>query len=249
MTSTQQLRNWWAPPCRGPWVTVPLHGEGRVTVRASIVDAVRALNAVLVRWDYRTRRDDTGAFVCRRITGGTGYSLHAYGIALDINWSSNPYGTRLVTDMPRGMVNEILALRTNSGAQLWRWGGEYRSVKDAMHYEIFCAPSDVATGIAGTSPGPYRPPTKQPSPAIISEEDDDMAKLIRSDPTQGGNGAVIAVAGLLRTSVSAGDFPRWQFLTGGPGATVNVDAQTFEFFIRNTGDAKNIDKLMFATKK
>lgn len=151
--STSQLRNAWAPACkpRSPQ-TVNLHGDGRVHVDGRVVPAVHALDAVLARWGYRTRRADTGAYNCRKITGGSGYSLHAYGIAVDINWTTNPYGKRLVTDMPAGMVAEIKAIRTGNGKQVWRWGGDYATNKDAMHFEIVCTPADLATGIKGTTP-------------------------------------------------------------------------------------------------
>lgn len=107
---------------------------------------------------YCATVEDTEAFVidefiltgnCRKISGSALYSLHAYGIALDINWNTNPYSSRLKTDMPIGMVNEILAIRTNNGQQVWRWGGNFSSYKDAMHFEVACSPRDIATGIRG----------------------------------------------------------------------------------------------------
>ena len=171
MLSTAQLRTQYAPPCTGPLVRVALHGDGKVTVRDVAVDAVRALNAVLVAHDYRTRVADTGAYNCRRVTGGTGYSLHAYGIALDLNWNSNPYRTdaKLITDMPAAMTNAIKRIRTRSGRQVWGWGGDYRTIKDAMHFEIVCPLADLRGGInpatvpgSATLPsGPKVPPTKQ----------------------------------------------------------------------------------------
>jgi hypothetical protein len=148
LTTTTQLRNWWAPACTGPWATVNLYGEGRVTVRVEILAAVAALNACLKAHNYPTRRADTGGYNCRKITGGTGYSLHAFAIAVDLNWTSNPYGPRLVTDMPPAMVADIKAIRTRNGRQVWRWGGDYAGSKDAMHFEVCCSPADLATGIA-----------------------------------------------------------------------------------------------------
>lgn len=149
MRTTSQLRAVWAPACSGPFARVELHGEGLVSVRPAIVDAVQALNKVLKRWNYVTRKADTGAYNCRPITGGTGYSLHAYGIALDINWTTNAYTKGpIITDMPQGMVDEILAIRTNGGHQVWRWGGNYVTVKDAMHYEVVASPQELLTGIA-----------------------------------------------------------------------------------------------------
>lgn len=149
--NTTALRKAWAPPCVGPWARVTLHGGAVVTVDPLIVPAVLELSRIFEKWGYRATPPDTGAMNCRRITGGTGYSLHAYGIALDINWAQNGYGPKLVTDMPRAMVDEIKALRTRDGWQVWGWGGDYSGNKDAMHYEIVCHPHNLATGIQGTT--------------------------------------------------------------------------------------------------
>lgn len=165
MATTTQLRSWWSPPCTGPWSKVALHGEGMVTVRPAVVDAVHALSIVLAAHHYKTRARDTGAYNCRKITGGKGYSLHAYGTALDINWTTNPYGPVLKTDMTAAMVRAIKAIRTRNGKQVWRWGGDYRGNKDAMHFEIACHPSDIATGINPKSLPINKPkPSPQPSP-------------------------------------------------------------------------------------
>jgi len=160
LTTTTLLRSWWAPACTGPFTKVALHGDGAVTVRSSVVDAVHALNRCLEVHGYRTRAADTGGYNCRRITGGTGYSLHAYGTAIDINWQTNPYGPRLVTDMPREMITAIKGIRTVTGRQVWRWGGDYAGNKDAMHFEIIVSPGDLATGvITPTVPTPVPAPT------------------------------------------------------------------------------------------
>ena len=147
MRSTAELRILWAPACTAPFARLNLYGEGVVTVDVLIVDAVKALNAVLIDWDYRTRRADTGAYNCRQITGGTNYSLHSYGTAIDINWQTNPYGHHLITDMPIGMIEAIEGIRTAGGVQVWRWGGRYRGNKDAMHFEVVASPAELARGI------------------------------------------------------------------------------------------------------
>src|SRR5688572_19497505 len=103
MASTAELRIAWAPACSGPFIKLYLHGDGAITIREATKEAFEALNAVLIKFDYETRKDDTGAYNCRIITGGTQYSLHAYGIAADINWLTNPYGSILITDMPIAM--------------------------------------------------------------------------------------------------------------------------------------------------
>lgn len=161
--STSQLRQAWAPPCQGPWARVTLYGGAVVSVDPLIVHAVLALSGVFERHGYRATPPDTGAYNCRRITGGSGYSLHAYGIAVDVNWLDNPYGPRLVTDMPRAMTDEVKALRTVSGHQVWGWGGDYASNKDAMHFEIVCTPSQLASGIRAVTT-PTVPPAGRPDP-------------------------------------------------------------------------------------
>ena len=147
MRSTAELRILWAPACTPPFARYTLHGGGVVTVDVLVVDALKALNAVLIDWDYRTRRADTGAYNCRQITGGTNYSLHAYGIAVDLNWNTNPYGRTLVTDMAIGMIEAIEGIRTAGGVQVWRWGGRYSNNKDAMHFEVVASPAELARGI------------------------------------------------------------------------------------------------------
>jgi hypothetical protein len=161
--STSELRAAWDPPCNSAsFVTIELYGDGRITVDPRTVDAVFRLDDILEAWNYRTRQEDTGAYNCRQITGGSGYSLHAFGIAIDLNWQSNPYGPVLITDMPAGMVEDIKALRTNNGKEVWRWGGDYSGNKDAMHFEVECRPSDLATGIAGFGAVPAPPPAPKP---------------------------------------------------------------------------------------
>ena len=180
--TTAQLRVAWAPACRGPWVTIPLHGAGKVTVRPAIKDAVLALNRILVAYNYRTRRADTGAYVCRNIAGTNRRSLHAYGIALDINWQSNPMRRPLTTDMPTAMIRDIETIRTNNGRQVWRWGGRF-STPDAMHFEVCCAPADLATGIRGTN-------IPTPLPVVPNDEEIPVA-LVRRTKT----GGVYEIAG------------------------------------------------------
>lgn len=151
--STSQLRHIWAPACTG---------KGNV-----FLQAYQALDQCLFIHNYAPKSGQTGAYNCRKITGGAGYSLHAYGpgsiftwwnglrtamsLAVDINWLTNPYGPHLITDMPRAMIDDILAIRTNSGARVWGWGGYYRNNKDAMHFEIVCSPADLNSGIRGSS--------------------------------------------------------------------------------------------------
>src|SRR5690348_15960205 len=119
--------------CRVPLVRVPF-GD------ASIVDhegAAASVKRVEARWKaaggnaaYRIRPGDTGAYNCRKTTSGSSWSKHSWGCAIDINWTTNPYGRTLHTDMPRWFVK----LWLDEG---WGWGGNWSSVKDAMHMSKF----------------------------------------------------------------------------------------------------------------
>lgn len=115
-------------------------------------EAFQALDAVMRTFGYVPRANssggwETGAYNCRRITNGTGYSLHAYGIAADINARTNPYGRSLVTDMPRAMVAAAKVIKTSRGVPVFRWGGDYPTYKDAMHYEVVASPDELSAGI------------------------------------------------------------------------------------------------------
>lgn len=221
--SQSALRLWWSPACSGPFATVALNGTGKVMVRASIIEATKALNAVLVAYGYKTRYAETGAYNCRRVTGGSTYSLHAYGIALDINWSTNPYSYRLITDMLRygdgKMPYRIEAIRTNSGAQVWRWGGKFSSNKDAMHYEITCSPSALRSGINWSTVyrGAYVAYTA-PKPTTHIE-DDDVKLIVKGTKstqwyiTDGITKRYISTSGQARVLVFVG-LAKWN--DGGP---------------------------------
>jgi hypothetical protein len=191
MLSQTAIARTWGPGCyRGPKLRITLNGGGVVTVRAAIGDAVLALDAVLRAYGYRTRPRDTGALVCRDKVGHPGEkSNHSYGTALDLNWQSNPYGTRR-TDMGPHMVAAVCAIRTNSGAQVWNWGGYWKSSPDPMHFEIVCTPADIASGIRRGSvpsmPAPLAKPvattaTQVPVIPHLDEGDDEMVRIVRDE--------------------------------------------------------------------
>lgn len=175
LRSTSVLRGLWGPPCRFNKATVSLYGTGRVTVDRRILPAVYEFNRCLVRHRYPSIYAQTGAFVCRQITDGVGYSLHAYGTAIDLNWLLNGRGYHATYNLPHALVGDILAIRTNSGAQVWGWGGNYTSAPpDYMHFEIVASPAEIAGGIRrGATPVP----TGDEEPFTVAQYDDIMAQL------------------------------------------------------------------------
>lgn len=105
---------------------------------------------VVTRADLEARPtgdgNNTTAFVCRAVTGGTSFSQHAYGLAIDLNPFHNPYqrqqlvlpelaGAYLDRERPvPGMVLEggpVVEAFEQIG---WWWGGRWRSLKDYQHF-------------------------------------------------------------------------------------------------------------------
>jgi len=195
--STSQLRKAWARyECReGDMVEIPF-GPDRIRVAPPTVEAWKALAAVLLGHGYDIRTSDTDSYNCRTITGGTGKSLHSYGIALDINWTTNPFKTtkpkrkplfsdkptqaaraedvkraRADTDMTPQMIADALAIRTRAGKPVFEWGGNWNSVKDAMHFEIDLTPEDLDSGIDWATVRANGQPVSPPGPDTEPEED------------------------------------------------------------------------------
>jgi hypothetical protein len=90
--------------------------------------------------------NNTSAFVCRQVVGSTSWSQHAYGLAIDIDPFQNPYvkGDVLLpelasayldrSDVRPGMIESGDAVTKAFAAIGWIWGGEFRSLTDAMHF-------------------------------------------------------------------------------------------------------------------
>jgi hypothetical protein len=98
--------------------------------------------------DYRSiEADNTSAFNCRRATGATRWSQHAYGRAVDVNTIENPYvyadGTtthaksRPYLDRSRhrkGMAYSGGVLVRAFDRAGWKWGGRWPLPTDFQHF-------------------------------------------------------------------------------------------------------------------
>lgn len=96
--------------------------------------------------DASMAANNTSAFNCRKATGGTSWSEHSYGRAIDVNPVQNPYvkgslvlppsGSAYV-DRSRttpGMIHAGDAVVRAFAAQGWAWGGTWTSLKDYQHF-------------------------------------------------------------------------------------------------------------------
>lgn len=68
-----------------------------------------------------------GSYSCRKMTGSTKWSTHAWGIAVDINWTDNPYG--------QGYWRGDPYIPETFENHRWYWGLNFRSAKDPMHFQ------------------------------------------------------------------------------------------------------------------
>ncbi|MAS56942.1 M15 family metallopeptidase [Nocardioides sp.] len=91
--------------------------------------------------------NNTAAFVCRPTTGQTsGFSAHAYGLALDLNPFMNPYLKDDVViperassyldrdDVRPGMVEPDDLVVREFARIGWSWGGDFTTLKDYQHF-------------------------------------------------------------------------------------------------------------------
>jgi D-alanyl-D-alanine carboxypeptidase len=102
---------------------------GSVTCHRAMVARLRAALGELSRRGLArlvNPGDYAGCFAPRRIRPGGSLSLHAWGLAVDINASANPYGGRSRQD-PR-----LVRIMVAHG---FTWGGDWPTVRDPMHFE------------------------------------------------------------------------------------------------------------------
>ena len=89
----------------------------------------------------------TTAFNCRRVTGGSAWSEHAYGRAIDINPVQNPYISSSGSVLPSagaahtdrsvpaiGLIVEGGPVVSAWDSVGWHWGGRWQTIKDYQHF-------------------------------------------------------------------------------------------------------------------
>ena len=154
------------------------------------------------------RDNNTSAFNDRPIAGGGPRSLHAYGLAIDVNPIQNPFVTRneaaLLFDPPAGidyanrlndrpfkqrrpgMAEEAIDVFAKNGFLIW--GGYWDSPIDYQHFQVG---RKFAEGLAGLSADQaeaafndlvdrYRICRNSPAPA---KRHDRMTCIMQADPT------------------------------------------------------------------
>ena len=90
----------------------------------------------------------TTAFVCRPAVGTGSWSMHAFGLAIDVNPFHNPYvkGDLILPELASayadrgnlrvGMIVEGDFVTRAFGSIGWHWGGRWSSLTDPMHFSV-----------------------------------------------------------------------------------------------------------------
>lgn len=129
----------WGAPCAARRATIVLT-FARVTVDVRVAELAGLIMRANERQGYMYRKADTGAYNCRMIAGTNVWSNHAWGLAIDQNWQTNPYRSPLRTDMP-------VWLRDRWNRYGFAWGGDYARKKDAMHHEAMGTPAQMSQAL------------------------------------------------------------------------------------------------------
>lgn len=157
------------PPEELAYITVSFHGfdglnhTGEMIVAADVADDIvsvfeklHAARFPIEEMRIATRTDldaeptgdtnNTTGYVCRPITGGSAFSEHAYGLAVDVNPFHNPYvrGERVLPELAivytdrsvdrPGMIRPGDVAAEAFAAIGWKWGGDWTSLKDYQHF-------------------------------------------------------------------------------------------------------------------
>ncbi len=124
---------------------------------------------------------------------------------------TTPYGKALITDMPLAMVAAIKGIKTKQAISVFRWGGDYRRVKDTKHFEVITSPAELTQGIdwEGVVAEPPDPNDPKTWPAVVAEPADRRFVAYRIDRTYhvtlATNGDRVRVG----YSHMSGRLPRW----------------------------------------
>ncbi|WP_228010924.1 M15 family metallopeptidase [Nonomuraea phyllanthi] len=137
---------------------------GEMVVRKTVTDDVVTVFRKLYDWRWPIKQmklvdaykaddyasidaNNTSAFNCRKATGSSNWSNHAYGEAIDLNPLQNPYVTadggtahenaKKYTERPmkgKGVINpgdKVVKAFAQVG---WEWGGYWSGTKDLQHF-------------------------------------------------------------------------------------------------------------------
>jgi len=186
-----------------------IHDDGELVVLDAVADHVLQIFTTLRERKFpiasahlmnRYRGDDdaslahnnTSAFNVRRVVGSAAMSLHAYGVAIDINPVQNPYvergprGTEIAPpagaaylkrqDRRPGMAETVIDVFAHHGFA--QWGGTWPRQRDYQHFQ-------VGRGLAARLVSLPYPKAR----AAFEQHVERVRACIQASRTQGGSGS------------------------------------------------------------
>ncbi|MEO1061439.1 MAG: M15 family metallopeptidase [Actinomycetota bacterium] len=247
----------WGRHCQGPKVTISVTGGVRYSVRREIAPIVKALCEETVRRGYQFRDRECWGYACRKIAGTSSWSNHSWGLAIDINSPANPmiYRRRwaeLQREHPGGVPRSIWTDMPEWLPELWkrygfRWGGEYRTVRDAMHFEFMLRPSDVpglieqlrSDGI--DAPDALGPVPKGAEVDRVTHRVTATRLHLRSEPKQDGASLAKLTNGTaverVDDELAEADGYRWIRVRAGVGPRIETGWMAIEYLAAEPGTA------------
>jgi hypothetical protein len=123
---------------------------------------VRLMNHYNGNDSASTADNNTASFNARKSTGGNSLSMHAYGLAIDLNPVQNPYATQSGSGlryMPHpgaayanrsnirpGMAESAIDVFANQGFLVW--GGYWRNPIDYQHFQVSRSMAERLTALS-----------------------------------------------------------------------------------------------------
>ncbi len=161
MASYDDKWRWWGSrSCGKGRIDVTFMGRSPVRIQPEMVNAVAALERAFIDNGYQMPIGVTGSYSCRTIGGSDKMSLHSIPIAIDVDYSNNPYlrgdpvergyGTDPRFLITETQVDAVEAIVNEDGVPIWKWLGW--SLGDTMHFEIDVPPDKVEPVDPGPEP-------------------------------------------------------------------------------------------------
>ena len=114
------------------WVVPPELAQGKLPKRVycnlmMVEPLKKAFTNIIKRGLLDQVKEWNGCYLVRQKRGGTSWSMHAWGLAIDINASTNGFGHKPT------MSRELVACFTDTGS--FDWGGVWGK-PDGMHFQL-----------------------------------------------------------------------------------------------------------------
>lgn len=154
MASHARKLEWWAEyQCdRASLVEIEILGRGPVRVHRLAAEAFRRLSRALEESGYESPLGDDryiGSYWCRNIAGKNTPSLHAFGIAVDVDYGRNPvlaeelepgWGTHPALTITEANIDAVLEIRVADGRRAFKSLAYRPNRADPMHFEVDVPP-------------------------------------------------------------------------------------------------------------